>query len=145
MPNHIRLATFMTDSSKQRCGTHATPRFQRRADRQSRKITTENTEHTEKRQKRESKSKARYTVSRTIAVFSPYFLSFFRVFRVFRGDWSFSLRLFADVEFEFPALFAVAAEAPQFQRADLRHLAVQMHRHRLPFLRRRFQRRRQGA
>src|SRR5574340_940333 len=45
---------------------------------------------------------------------------------------SLSLRLFADVEFELPALFAVAADARQFQRADFRHFAVQMHRHCLP-------------
>src|SRR5262249_12463238 len=54
-----------------------------------------------------------------------------------------SLRLFSDVEFELPALLTVAAETPQFQSSYLRHLAVQMYRHHLPFLARPFQRRRQ--
>ena len=56
-----------------------------------------------------------------------------------------SLRLFADVELELPALLAIAAETPQFQSAYLGHFAVQMDRDHLSFLARRFERRRQGA
>src|SRR2546421_4486988 len=40
-----------------------------------------------------------------------------------------SLFPLAHVILQLPPLFAVAAEAPQLQRADLGHLAVQMHRH----------------
>src|SRR6266508_237708 len=42
-----------------------------------------------------------------------------------------SLGPLADVELQLPRLFLVAADARQFQRADLRHPAVQVHRHRL--------------
>src|SRR5262249_36115939 len=36
------------------------------------------------------------------------------------------VRPFADIELQFPPLFAVTAEAPQFQRADFGHLGMQV-------------------
>src|SRR5262245_8399013 len=54
-----------------------------------------------------------------------------------------SLFTFADVELELPALLAVAAEAPDFERADLGHLAVQVDRHGAAFLAGAFQGRHQ--
>src|SRR5262249_30441550 len=55
-----------------------------------------------------------------------------------------SLGPLAHVEFQLPALLAVAAQTPQLQSPDLRHLAVQVDRHRLPFVAGRLQGRRQG-
>src|SRR5262249_49304039 len=49
----------------------------------------------------------------------------------------------ADVELQLPALPAVTADAPQFQRADLRNLAQQMDRHDLTLPRLRLQSRRE--
>src|SRR6478609_253520 len=50
--------------------------------------------------------------------------------------------LLADVELKLPAVLVVAAVAPQLERADLGHLAVQVDRHHAALLAGRLQRRR---
>src|SRR6266849_92533 len=52
---------------------------------------------------------------------------------------------FADIEFEFPTLFAVAAEAPQLKGADFGHSGVKVDGDGLAGFRVTFQSRRKGA